>query len=128
MEQKNVKDLSKVVILAIITLNLMLRAEEYILLLISVEWNSRTKAYCDTTGREGGWLVIQRRDKEYSTSFDKDWTEYVDGFGNLTTELWFGLSAMNCLTSERDWELHTDFTLSNGTKSYMHYIQFRVGP
>ena len=90
--------------------------------------NSSTKAYCDTAGGGGGWLVIQRRDKQYSTSFHRGWTEYVDGFGNLNTEFWFGLHAMHCLTSEGGWELRIDFTLPNGIKSFMHYNYFRVGP
>ena len=88
---------------------------------------SSTRAYCDTTSGGGGWLVIQRRDKRYSTSFHRDWTEYVDGFGNLYTEFWIGLSAMHCLTSKGNWEIRIDFTLANGTKSYIHYNHFKVG-
>ena len=61
---------------------------------------SNTKAYCDTTsGGGGGWLVVLRRDKQYSTSFYRAWTEYADGFGDLYKEFWFGLNAMRCLTS-----------------------------
>ena len=89
---------------------------------------SNTKAYCDTTSGGGGWLVVQRRDKRYSTSFHRAWTEYVDGFGDLYKEFWFGLNAMHCLTSKGNWELRIDFTLDNGTKSFMHYNHFRVGP
>ena len=89
---------------------------------------SNTKVYCDTTSGGGGWLVIQRRDKQHSTSFHRDWTEYVDGFGDLHKEFWFGLNAMHCLTSKGNWELRIDFTLDNGTKSFMHYNHFTVGP
>ena len=89
---------------------------------------SNTRAYCDTTSGGGGWLVIQRRDKRYSASFHKDWTEYVDGFGDLNKEFWFGLNAIHCLTSKRNWELRIGFTLTNGTKSFIHYNHFRVGP
>ena len=89
---------------------------------------SNTRAYCDTTSGGGGWLVIQRRDKRYSTSFHRVWTEYVDGFGDLNKEFWFGLNAMNCLTSKGNWELRIDFTFDNATKSFMHYNHFRVGP
>ena len=91
---------------------------------------SNAKVYCDTTSGGGGWLVIQRRDIQYNitTSFHKAWTEYADGFGDLYKEFWFGLNAMHCLTSEGNWELRIDFTFSNGTKSFMHYNHFRVGP
>ena len=76
---------------------------------------SNTKAYCDTTSGGGGWLVVQRRDKQYSTSFHRAWTEYVDGFGDLFKEFWFGLNA------------RIDFIFVNGTKSFIHYNHFRVG-
>ena len=35
---------------------------------------------------------------------------------------------MHCLTSNGNWELRIDFTFDNGTKSFMHYSHFRVGP
>ena len=89
---------------------------------------SNTRVYCDTTSGGEGWLVIQRRDKQYSTSFHRSWTEYVDGFGDLYKEFWLGLRGMHCLTSEGNWELRIDFTFSNGTKSFMHYNNFRVEP
>ena len=89
---------------------------------------SNAKVYCDTTSGGGGWLVIQRRDKQYSTSFHRAWTEYADGFGDLYKDFWFGLNAMHCLTNNGSWELRIDFTFDNGTKSYMHYNHFRVGP
>ena len=89
---------------------------------------SNTKAYCDTTSGGGGWLVVQRRDKRYSTSFHRAWTEYADGFGDLYKEFWFGLNAMHCLTNTGNWELRIDFTFNNGTKSFMHYNHFSVGP
>ena len=76
----------------------------------------------------GGWLVIQRRDINQNSSFHRAWTEYADGFGDLYKEFWFGLNAMHCLTNNGSWELRIDFTFDNGTKSYMHYNHFRVGP
>ena len=88
---------------------------------------SNTRVYCDTTSGGGGWTVIQRRDKRYSTNFHRAWTEYADGFGDLHKEFWYGLNGMHCLTSKGNWELRIDFTFSNGTKSFMHYNHFRVG-
>ena len=89
---------------------------------------STTRVYCDTTSGGGGWLVIQRRDKNNSVSFHRSWTEYADGFGDLYNEFWLGLRGMHCLTSNGNWELRIDFTFENGTKSFMHYNRFRVGP
>ena len=89
---------------------------------------STTRVYCDTTRGGGGWLVIQRRDQNNSISFHRSWTEYTDGFGDLYNEFWLGLRGMHCLTSNGNWELCIDFTFDNGTKSFMHYNHFRVGP
>ena len=83
--------------------------------------------YCDTVTDGGGWLVVQRRTNG-SENFHRNWNDYEMGFGSLTGELWYGLRALHCLTSSGNWELRIDFTFSNGTKSFMHYNHFRVGP
>ena len=83
--------------------------------------------YCDTITNGGGWLVVQRRTNG-SENFNRTWNDYEMGFGSLTGELWYGLRALHCLTSSGNWELRIDFTFSNGTKSFMHYNHFRVGP
>ena len=52
-------------------------------------------------------------------------------FESPTGEPWYGLGAFHCLTtvcSSRIWELQIDFTYGNGTKPFMHYNHFRVGP
>ena len=86
-----------------------------------------TTGYCDTITNGGGWLVVQRRTNG-SENFHRNWNDYEMGFGSLTGELWYGLRALHCLTSKGNWELRIDFTFSNGTKSFMHYNNFRVGP
>ena len=89
---------------------------------------SNTRVYCDTTSGGGGWTVIQRR-RDGSIDFkNRDWVEYEDGFGNLNGEFWLGLRSVLCLTSQGDWEFRIDYHLKNGTKSYLHYKQFAVGP
>ena len=87
-----------------------------------------TSGYCDTITDGGGWLVVQRRMSNGSENFHRNWNDYEMGFGSLTGELWYGLRALYCLTSSGNWELRIDFTFRNGTKSFMHYNHFRVGP
>ena len=53
--------------------------------------------------------------------------DYEKGFGNLTTEFWYGLAAMHCLTQRGQWEMRVDYQFNNKTWSYLHYNQFSVG-
>nr|XP_039254130.1 fibrinogen C domain-containing protein 1-like [Styela clava] len=45
--------------------------------------------YCDTQTDGGGWVVIQRRFNE-KLNFDREWDQYVKGFGTLSGEFWLG--------------------------------------
>ena len=92
-----------------------------------------TNVYCDTVTAGGGWLVIQRR-IDGSVDFNRYWSEYEEGFGNLPTddkdttgEFWIGLRSLHCLTSKGQWELRIDYMLTNKTKGYLSYLYFRVG-
>ena len=84
-------------------------------------------AYCDMLTDGGGWMVIQRNKKDSLVNFNKNWTDYEKGFGDLNTEFWYGLEEMHCLTQRGQWEMRLDFQLSNGTWTYLHYNQFSVG-
>ena len=93
-----------------------------------------TNVYCDTVTAGGGWLVIQRR-IDGSVDFNRYWSEYEEGFGNLpvddedmTGEFWIGLHLLHCLTSQGHWELRIDYMFRNKTKGYLSYRNFRVGP
>ena len=83
--------------------------------------------YCDTLTNGGGWLVVQRR-QDGSVDFNRGWVDYEEGFGSLTGEFWYGLQSLHCLTDQGQWEMRIDFTLTDGTKSYISYSSFRVGP
>ena len=85
------------------------------------------EGYCDAVTDGGGWLVVQRR-QDGSINFNRGWVEYEEGFGSLTGEFWYGLRPLHCLTNQGRWKLHIDFTFTNGTKSYLSYKSFSVGP
>ena len=74
--------------------------------------------YCDTTTAGGGWTVIQRR-VDGSENFNRPWSDYEKGFGNLTGEFWYGLKTINCLTQAGQWELRIDSGL---------ILNLRTGP
>ena len=83
--------------------------------------------YCDTITAGGGWLVIQRR-RDGRIDFKRNWVEYEDGFGTLHGDFWFGLRGMNMMTDQGQWELRIDYRFTNGTKGYLAYSNFKVGP
>ena len=85
------------------------------------------EGFCDGVTAGGGWLVVQRR-KDGSVDFNRGWVDYEDGFGTLTGELWYGLRPLHCLTNQGQWEMRIDFTFTNGTKSYLSYSLFKIGP
>ena len=88
---------------------------------------SNAAAYCSMTTAGGAWIVIQRNKKNSTVSFNKKWTDYEKGFGDLKTEFWYGLGLIHCLTQRGQWEMRVDYQFDNGTWSYLHYNQFSVG-
>ncbi|XP_065896394.1 fibrinogen C domain-containing protein 1-like [Dysidea avara] len=84
------------------------------------------EVYCDTGNGGGGWLVVQTR-QDGSVDFNRTWGEYEDGFGALTGEFWYGLRALHCLTGHDGWEMRMDITYRDGSRTTLHYEQFKVG-
>jgi len=85
-------------------------------------------AYCDMEAGDGGWMVIQRNSKSHLLTFNKNWKDYEEGFGDLSTgHMWYGLKALSCHTKEGNWELRIDFQFANGSWFYLHYNNFKVG-
>ena len=84
-------------------------------------------AYCDMNTTTGGWIIIQRNKKNSPVNFNRNWTDYEEGFGDLNTEFWYGLESMHCLTQRGQWEMRVDYQKNDKTWSYLHYNQFSVG-
>ena len=74
----------------------------------------------------GGWTVFQRR-QDGSVDFYKYWTEYENGFGNLTGEFWLGLGKINRLTKEQSNTLRVDLGDFDDNTAYAQYTTFSVG-
>ena len=73
----------------------------------------------------GGWTVFQRR-MDGSVDFYRYWTDYQQGFGNLSGEFWLGLDKIHRLTSTPT-ELRVDMQDFEGNSSYAQYTSFSVG-
>ena len=87
----------------------------------------RAKVYCNMTTDGGGWIVLQRNRINSQLSFNKNWREYKEGFGDLKIDFWAGLELMHILTQQGQWEMRVDYQKNDKTWSYLHYNQFSVG-
>ena len=86
------------------------------------------QARCDMETDGGGWMVILRRKSNVSSqvNFNRTWTEYENGFGDLNTEFWYGLRSIHCLTARDTVQLQVQLNYSNGTGLTWTYHDFRV--
>ena len=93
---------------------------------ISTGTFSTTNVYCDMSTDNGGWTVIQRNRKSSQLSFEKNWKEYEEGFGNVNSDFWAGLKLMHALTQSGQWEMRIDYQKEDNTWTYLHYDRFSV--
>uniref|UniRef100_A0A3Q4HJE0 Si:ch211-203k16.3 n=1 Tax=Neolamprologus brichardi TaxID=32507 RepID=A0A3Q4HJE0_NEOBR len=76
------------------------------------------EVYCDMD-TDGGWTVIQRR-FDGSVSFDRNWRDYRDGFGELHSEFWLGNDHIHDLSAQGDYSLRID--LEDWTSKHKHAL------
>ena len=70
--------------------------------------------------RGGGWTVIQRH-VNGDVSFDRNWSEYRNGFGDLTANFWLGLQKIRDIINAGS----TVFELYIGMESFHPTDKFR---
>ncbi|XP_037713542.1 microfibril-associated glycoprotein 4-like [Drosophila subpulchrella] len=73
-----------------------------------------------------GWMTIQRR-IDGSVNFTRDWESYKNGFGDIRTEFFIGLEKLHLMTEQRPFELKITLVFANGTTTYAHYADFKIG-
>ena len=81
--------------------------------------------YCDMKTGNRGWVVIQRR-VDGTVDFFRSWTEYKNGFGNMTGEFWLGNDRIRRLTKKGDMMIRFDIQDSAGRKAYAEYRRFYI--
>ncbi|XP_019853437.1 PREDICTED: fibrinogen C domain-containing protein 1-like [Amphimedon queenslandica] len=84
-----------------------------------------SQVYCDMETHGGGWTVFQRR-QDGSVDFYRYWTDYENGFGDLTGEFWLGLSKIHRLTKEGSNTLRVDLGDFDNNTAYANYSTFSV--
>ncbi|KAM9823800.1 fibrinogen-like 2a [Neosynchiropus ocellatus] len=87
--------------------------------------NGTFEVLCDMESFGGGWTVIQKR-LDGSVSFNRTWTEYKKGFGNLRGEFWLGNDHIHLLTKAKDMILRIELEDFEGNREYAKYDQFYV--
>ncbi|XP_062134482.1 fibrinogen C domain-containing protein 1-like [Drosophila sulfurigaster albostrigata] len=78
---------------------------------------------CDSRLAGAGWTVIQRR-MDGSVDFNRNWTDYRQGFGDLRGEFFIGLDKLHLITKSQTHELY--IYLNNG-EAYARYDNFYIG-
>ena len=85
------------------------------------------QARCTDMDKDGGWTVILRRKQNVAkpVNFSRSWNDYVQGFGDLNTEFWYGLRNIHCLTSRQQVQLKLLLNFTNGSSfiwTYNHFV------
>ena len=84
--------------------------------------------FCQQAVDGGGWTVFQRRvNNTVRESFERNWTQYQAGFGDLKGEFWLGLDLLHQLTSMAPQELRIDLDDYEGEHRWAKYGTFEVG-
>ncbi|XP_034140437.1 protein O-glucosyltransferase 2 isoform X5 [Drosophila guanche] len=86
------------------------------------------KVYCEQEISDGGWTVIQRRDDfgEPRENFNRDWSDYKNGFGEPSKEFWLGNENIYMLTNNEEYTLRVELEDFEGNKRYAQYSHFKI--
>ncbi|XP_050189903.1 angiopoietin-related protein 5 [Myiozetetes cayanensis] len=85
------------------------------------------EVFCDMDFRGGGWTVIQKR-TDGIIQFQRTWSEYLDGFGDLTGEFWLGLRKIFDIVNQKvtSFNLYVDLESENDKHAYASYDGFWI--
>ncbi|CAH0716523.1 unnamed protein product, partial [Brenthis ino] len=86
------------------------------------------KVYCEQNVADGGWTVIHRRDDFGipAENFNRDWSDYKNGFGDPSKEFWLGNENIYMLTNNDDYMLRVELEDFDGNKRYAQYSHFKI--
>lgn len=84
-----------------------------------------TKVFCDMETNGGGWIRFQNRFDD-SVDFNKPWTDYKYGFGDIEGEFWLGLENVHYLTSNGDHLLYMEMLATTNERITALYSNFQI--
>jgi hypothetical protein len=85
----------------------------------------QSPVYCDMT--RGGWTVVQKQFNG-DVDFQRNYSDYINGFGNVSGDHWLGLDKIRALTTipGNTSSLRIDFELYTGERHYQLYADVSV--
>uniref|UniRef100_A0A182T1Z5 Fibrinogen C-terminal domain-containing protein n=1 Tax=Anopheles maculatus TaxID=74869 RepID=A0A182T1Z5_9DIPT len=96
---------------------------------LNLSLNTSFEVYRDGSNNHGfgsNWTVFQRR-FDGSVDFNRNWTEYKNGFGNLHREHWLGLEKLKRILDTGRHELLIVMEDFEGVTAFAKYDNFRIG-
>jgi len=81
---------------------------------------------CDSALAGSGWTVIQRR-QDGTENFNRNWTDYSSGFGDLRKEFFIGLKKLHLITNSEPHELYIHLEDFESESRYARYNNFVIG-
>ena len=88
--------------------------------------NQSVSVYCECTGGEGMWTVVQKR-FDGSVDFDRNWTDYKTGFGDAHGEYWLGLEILHKIRTQKIIKMTITLTDWNNVTKIAMYETFNMG-
>ena len=92
---------------------------------INPDGTGEFQVFCDQETGGGGWVVFQRNINGTVTFEDKNWDQYKEGFGNLSSEFWLGNEKLHRLSSMRQ-QLMVELEDNAGEKVHALYNHFAL--
>lgn len=87
--------------------------------------NGTFEVFCDMESHGGGWTVVQHRING-SVNFNRTWSDYKKGFGDMRGEFWLGNDRIHLLTKTKDMMLRIELEDFQGVHEYAKYNHFYV--
>ena len=89
------------------------------------EGNDMVTVYCECNEEDEGWTVIQKR-FDGSVDFNRNWTDYKNGFGDACGEYWLGNEVLHQLSTNNEYFLKVILTDWNNVTKYVKYDKFML--
>ncbi|XP_023036208.2 fibrinogen-like protein 1 [Drosophila willistoni] len=81
---------------------------------------------CNGDIEEACWIAIYSRFDD-SLDFNRTWSDYCNGFGNIRKEFFIGLEKLYRITNSQTYELYVKIGYFNESYGFASYDHFKIG-